>query len=71
MGSSYTWCNFYKVTPFLHHRFIKDLTAKKIIIKYYWFSPHSYLILPFSLSPYLLFFTGLKRILPFLTACFP
>ena len=30
MGSSYTWCNSYKVTPFLHRRFIKDLTAKKV-----------------------------------------
>ena len=32
---------FIKVTLFLHRRFIKDLTAKKIIIKCYWFSPHS------------------------------
>ena len=29
MGSSYTRCNSCKVTPFLHHRFISDLTAKK------------------------------------------
>ena len=30
MGSSYTWCNSCKVTPFLHYRFVSDLTAKKI-----------------------------------------
>ena len=30
MGSSYTWCNSCKVTHFLHRRFIRDLTAKKI-----------------------------------------
>ena len=29
MGSSYTWCNSYKLTPFLHRRFLKDLTVKK------------------------------------------
>ena len=29
MGSSYTWCNFTRVTPFLSHRFPKDLTVKK------------------------------------------
>ena len=32
MGSSYTWCNSYKLTPFLHHRFIRDLTVKKIAL---------------------------------------
>ena len=30
MGSSYTWCNSCKVIHFLHCRFIRDLTAKKI-----------------------------------------
>ena len=30
MGSSYTLCNSCKVTPFLHCRFVSDLTAKKI-----------------------------------------
>ena len=29
MGSSYTWCNFIRVTSFLSHRFPKDLTVKK------------------------------------------
>ena len=29
MGSSYTWCNSTKVTPFLDHRFQKDLMVKK------------------------------------------
>ena len=28
MGSSYTWCNSYKLTHFLHRRFLKDLTVK-------------------------------------------
>ena len=30
MGSSYTWCNSYKLTSFLHRRFLRDLTVKKI-----------------------------------------
>ena len=30
MNSSYTWYNSCKITHFLHHRFIRDLTAKKI-----------------------------------------
>ena len=30
MDSSYTWCNSYKLTSFLHRRFVSDLTAKKI-----------------------------------------
>ena len=29
MGSSYTWCNSYKLTYFLHRRFPRDLTVKK------------------------------------------
>ena len=29
MGSSYTWCNSIRVTPFLSHRFPKYLTVKK------------------------------------------
>ena len=29
MSSSYTWCNSTRVTPFLSHRFSKDLTVKK------------------------------------------
>ena len=29
MGSSYTWCNSYKLTPFLHRRFLRNLTVKK------------------------------------------
>ena len=33
MDSSYTWCNSCKVTPFLHRRFLSDLTAKKISLK--------------------------------------
>ena len=37
MGSSYTRCNSCQVTPFLHHRFLKDLTVKKDIIKCYCF----------------------------------
>ena len=28
-GSSYTWCNSYKLTPFLYRRFLRDLTVKK------------------------------------------
>ena len=43
MGSSYTWCNSCKVTPFLHCRFLKDLTVKKDTIKCYCFPPY-YLI---------------------------
>ena len=30
MSSSYTWCNSYKLTHFLHGRFLRDLTVKKI-----------------------------------------
>ena len=37
MGSSYTWCNSYKVTIFLHRRFLKDLMVEKNIIKCYYF----------------------------------
>lgn len=29
VGSTYTWCNFYKVTHFLYRRFLRDLTVKK------------------------------------------
>ena len=29
IGSSYTWCNFIRVTPFLKHWFVLDLRVKK------------------------------------------
>ena len=29
IGSSHTWCNFYKLTHFLHRRFSRNLTIKK------------------------------------------
>ena len=29
MGSSYTWYNSYKITHFLHRRFLRSLTIKK------------------------------------------
>ena len=29
MSSSYTWCNSYKLTHFLHCRFLRNLTVKK------------------------------------------
>ena len=29
IGSSYPWCNSTRVTHFLSHRFLKDLTVKK------------------------------------------
>ena len=32
MSSSYTWCNSYKVTHFLHRRFLKDLMVGKILL---------------------------------------
>ena len=32
MGSSYTWCNFIRVTPFLDHWFAKDLMVKNSLI---------------------------------------
>ena len=32
MGSSYTWCNLKKVTPFIDHRFVIDLMVKKIAL---------------------------------------
>ena len=36
MGSSYTWCNFIRATPFLSHRFLRDLTVEKNIkIQFY------------------------------------
>ena len=30
MSLNYTWCNSYKVIHFLHLRFIRNLTAKKM-----------------------------------------
>ena len=30
MGSSYTWCNLTRVTPFVDRRFVIDLMVKKI-----------------------------------------
>ena len=32
MGSSYTWCNLTRVTPFVDRRFVIDLMVKKIEI---------------------------------------
>ena len=29
MGSSYTWCNLTRVTPFIDRRFVIDLMVKK------------------------------------------
>ena len=43
MGSSYTWCNFTRVTPFLSHRFPKDLTVKKKTLSFFT-SLNAYLI---------------------------
>ena len=57
MSLSYTWCNSYKLTHFLYHRFLRDLTVQKTI-KCYYFPPY-YLINTsiLSLSPYLLLST--------------
>ena len=33
IGSSYTWCNLTKVTPFVDRRFVIDLMVKKNSIK--------------------------------------
>ena len=50
MSSSYTWCNFIIVTPFLNHWFQKDLTVKNASLNVYYFW-HPYLInCIFSLS---------------------
>ena len=32
MGSSYTWCNLTRVTPFIDHKFVIDLMVKKIAL---------------------------------------
>ena len=40
MGSSYTWCNFYRVTPFLYRRFLIDPTVRKIALNDYFFPPY-------------------------------
>ena len=32
MGSSYTWFNLTKVTPFVDRRFVNDLMVKKIAL---------------------------------------
>ena len=32
MGSSYTWCNLTRVTPFIDHRFVIDPMIKKIAL---------------------------------------
>ena len=38
MGSSYIWCNSYKITHFLHSKFLKDLTVKNKQLNIYYFS---------------------------------
>lgn len=48
MGFSYIRYNFCKVTPFLHHRFLKDLAIKKDTIKCHCFPLLSLLIYCFS-----------------------
>ena len=48
MGSSYIWCNSYKITHFLHRKFLKDLTVKNKQLNIYYFSynlPENYQIL--------------------------
>ena len=32
IGSSYTWCNLTRVTPFVDRRFVIDLMVKKIVL---------------------------------------
>ena len=32
MGSSYTWCNLTRVTPFVDRRFAIDLMVKKMAL---------------------------------------
>ena len=49
MGLSYTWCNSYKLTHFLYHRFLRDLTVQKTI-KCYYFPPYYLINIAFSLS---------------------
>ena len=73
MGSSYTWCNFYKVTPFLYRRFLIDPTVEKIALNDYFF-PLIYLINnSFSLVSFITFhrshwilFNGVSFFLKFL-----
>ena len=62
MGSSYTWCNSYKITTFLHRRFLKDLMAKKISLNAIAFhlTPNTGNFFSLSLFNVLLFFTWLK-----------
>ena len=38
MGSSCIWCNSYKITHFLHSKFLKDLTVKNKQLNIYYFS---------------------------------
>ena len=49
MGSSYTQCNSTKVTPFLDHRFVRDLTITMsqltmTLLKIYFLTTSAYLI---------------------------
>ena len=61
MSSSYTWCNSYKVTHFLDHRFLKDLMIEKNIIKYYYFSSNNLINTTIFFSPLIYCFTLIKR----------
>ena len=60
IGSSYTWCNSYKLTPFLHRRFLRNLMVKKTLIKYYCFLSY-YLINTSILSLIFIDFTKLPK----------
>ena len=38
IGLNYTWCNFCKVTYFLHCKFLRDPTVRNIQLNIYCFS---------------------------------
>ena len=60
MSSSYTWCNSYKVTNFLHRRFLKDLIVEKNIIKYYYFPSSNLINTTIIFSPLIYYFPLIK-----------
>ena len=73
MGSSYTWCNSYRVTPFQYRRFLIDPTVGKIALNDCFFLLIYLINNSFSLSSFITFhrshwilFNGVPCFLKFL-----
>ena len=73
MGSSYTWCNSIRVTPFMYRRFLLDSTVGKIVLNDYFFSLIYRINNSFSLASFITFhrshwilFNGVPFFLKFL-----